>query len=80
MALFRRAWPDVLSVGIGNSLNDLPLLQAVDLPILVATKGGAYDRAVSVPGLNYADGVGPEGWNAAVMELWDHGLLNGGNA
>jgi len=80
MALFRRAWPEVLSIGIGNRCNDLPLLEAVDLPILVATEDGAHDRAVSVAGLRYADGVGPEGWNAAIMELWDHGLLRAGTA
>jgi mannosyl-3-phosphoglycerate phosphatase len=80
MALFRRAWPDVSSVGIGNRLNDLPLLEAVDFPILVATGDGDYDHAVSVAGLRYADGVGPKGWNAAVMELLHQGLLCGGNA
>lgn len=74
MALFRRAWPDVLSIGIGNRLNDLTLLEAVDVPILVATEDGTHDRA-SVPGLRYADGVGPEGWNAALMELLGQGRI-----
>lgn len=69
MDLFRRSRPDAVSVGIGNALNDQALLEAVDIPILVQARDGAYDRRVMVPRLRYAQGVGPAGWNAAVAEL-----------
>jgi mannosyl-3-phosphoglycerate phosphatase len=69
MDLFRRSRPGALSVGIGNALNDLPLLEAVDIPILVQAGDGGYDRRVAVPRLRYAEGVGPAGWNAAVTKL-----------
>ncbi|MDH3595585.1 MAG: HAD-IIB family hydrolase [Rhodospirillales bacterium] len=71
MGLFKRAHPDAVSVGIGDTLNDLPLLDAVDVPIVVQLDDGGYDRRVVVPGLRYADGVGPAGWNAAVTMLVD---------
>jgi mannosyl-3-phosphoglycerate phosphatase len=69
--LFKRARPDTLSVGIGDTLNDLPLLAAVDIPILVQLVDGGYDSRVAVSRLRYAEGVGPAGWNAAVTTLVD---------
>ncbi len=69
MALFRRARPGAVSVGIGDALNDLPMLEAVDIPILVRGADGGYDERVACPGLRYAGGVGPAGWNAAITDL-----------
>jgi mannosyl-3-phosphoglycerate phosphatase len=59
------------SVGLGDSPNDLPMLQAVDLPILVQRPNGTYspDLAENLPQAIHAPGVGPEGWNAAVQAL-----------
>jgi mannosyl-3-phosphoglycerate phosphatase len=59
----------VRSIGIGDSQNDLPILEAVDFPVLVQKPGGEYDSAVHVPHLFLAPGVGPAGWRAAVVEL-----------
>lgn len=67
--LFKKSHPDVLSVGLGDRLNDLPLLSAVDIPILVQLEDGSYDTKVVLPQLRYAEGVGPEGWNRAVLNL-----------
>jgi len=62
---------NLLTVGLGDSPNDIPLLQAVDLPILVACPGGRYDAETmaAVPGVRRARGVGPLGFNRAVLEL-----------
>jgi mannosyl-3-phosphoglycerate phosphatase len=71
LELFKRSDPDALSVGIGSTFNDLPLLKAVDIPILVRADDGAYDRRITVPRLGYTEGVGPEGWNSAITNLVD---------
>jgi mannosyl-3-phosphoglycerate phosphatase len=72
-AWFRRAAPGGISltVGLGDSPNDIPLLRAVDAPILVAQPGGRYDRETlsAVPRAKRAGGVGPNGWNHAVLQL-----------
>jgi mannosyl-3-phosphoglycerate phosphatase len=71
-AWFRRAGgKDVLTVGLGDSPNDIPLLRAVDLPVLVARPGGRYDRETieAVPGIRRAGGIGPNGWNRAVWKF-----------
>ncbi len=62
--------PDrIESVGIGDSLNDAPLLAMVDHAILVQQSNGSYDPDVHVPGMRRAVGVGPAGWNQAVLAL-----------
>ena len=71
MAIFERAHPGAISVGIGDAFNDLPLLEAVDIPFLVQGVDGGHDPRIAFPGLRYADGVGPAGWNAAIGSLVD---------
>jgi mannosyl-3-phosphoglycerate phosphatase len=72
---YQRQWildglPDDLeTVGIGDSLNDLPLLLSVDRPVLVQKPDGSYDPEINLPGLIRAPGIGPAGWNRAVLDL-----------
>ncbi len=63
----------LISIGIGDSLNDLPLLREVDRPVLVQKEDEGYDQRVRVPHLIKAKGIGPSGWNKAVLELIEHG-------
>jgi len=57
------------TVGIGDSINDAPLLAVVDHPILVQKPDGSYDPDIHIPGMTRARGIGPIGWNHAVQEL-----------
>lgn len=59
----------VCTIGIGDSANDLPLLSAVDQPILVQRPDGSYDSTVQLPHLIYAPGIGPTGWNTAILNV-----------
>jgi len=71
-AWFRRAEGGrVRTVSLGDSPNDIPMLRAVDFPVLVARPGGRYDPETSaaVPTARRAGGIGPEGWNRAVLRL-----------
>jgi len=60
---------DLVTVAIGDSLNDLPMLAVVDRPILVQKPDGSYDPEVQLPNLTRAQGVGPAGWNRAVLDF-----------
>ncbi len=60
------------TVGIGDSLNDLPLLMNVDHPVLVQKPDGSYDPDIDLPHLIRAPGVGPVGWNHAVLEFLNY--------
>lgn len=71
----RKSRGPIQSVGIGDSPNDLPMLQAVDIPVVVMRHGDIHDLQLQegVPGALLALGVGPVGWNAAVLELLSDG-------
>ncbi|MBI3356375.1 MAG: HAD-IIB family hydrolase [Nitrospirae bacterium] len=72
---YKRHWQmnslaeDPETVGIGDSLNDLALLLSVHHPVLVQKPDGSYDPDINLPGLIRAPGIGPAGWNQAVLEL-----------
>lgn len=68
-SLYNREYGSCTSVGIGDSLNDLPFLLAVDKPVIVKKRSGKHDARVAIPGLLRTRGRGPEGWNEAVLEL-----------
>jgi mannosyl-3-phosphoglycerate phosphatase len=59
----------LLTVGIGDSVNDLPMLAEVDRRIVVSRPDGTYDPAVRLPGLIKAPGIGPAGWRDAMLEF-----------
>ena len=65
--LYRRAYGHVPVLGLGDSPNDAPLLAAVDEPYLVQRPDGSW-APLDVPGLRRVPGVGPAGWNAALVE------------
>jgi hydroxypyruvate reductase len=68
-SLFRREYGGAASVGLGDSLNDLPMLQAVDRPVLVRHPDGGYDERVKLPQLLRTQRPGPSGWSDAVLRL-----------
>lgn len=57
------------TIGLGDSPNDLPLLENVDFPVLVQKPGGRYEPSIRMDNLILAPGEGPVGWCAAVREL-----------
>ena len=67
--LYRTARPDARAMALGDSPYDLPMLQIVDVPVLVRKPDGSYDQRVFFDRLQKADGIGPEGWNRAVIDF-----------
>jgi mannosyl-3-phosphoglycerate phosphatase len=57
-----------LTVGVGDSENDLPLLQEVDIPVLIPnpTRG---DLSIQRPGLLKAGEPGCRGWNSIIDKI-----------
>jgi mannosyl-3-phosphoglycerate phosphatase len=69
--LYRRWNPAIRTAGLGDSTNDVTLLAAVDIPILVMKPGGEYDPTVveKLPAVRRSPLPGPRGWNASVQAL-----------
>lgn len=66
----KNAGGPVLSVGLGDSANDITMLQSVDIPILIPRPGGIYEQ-VSLPNLRRASRPGSQGWNEMMLRLLD---------
>ena len=61
---------EILTIGLGDSLNDLSLLEAVDVPVLLKKEDGSYQQEMlSKLEVHRALETGPRGWNQAVLEL-----------
>jgi mannosyl-3-phosphoglycerate phosphatase family protein len=69
--LFRRSGSRVWSVGLGNSANDLPLLENVDRPVLVRNFDGSYDEEVikALPSIERTQAIGPKGWRESIEKV-----------
>ncbi|HPD61220.1 MAG TPA: HAD-IIB family hydrolase [Thermodesulfobacteriota bacterium] len=60
----------VKSIAVGDSVNDLPMLANVDIPILVQKSDGTFDEKISsLTNLIRSPGVGPTGWNNALLAI-----------
>jgi mannosyl-3-phosphoglycerate phosphatase len=70
-SLYEQAWGKVLAVGLGDSPNDLSLLQEVDIPIVVRNPavGSATQLLRKVPTARLTRAPGPNGWNEAILEV-----------
>lgn len=66
-ALYQRDRGALVTVGIGDGANDLPLLLAADRPVLVRRPDGSHEPIATVPGLYRTELAGPAGWNEAVL-------------
>lgn len=66
--LYRQRERNFMSVGLGNSANDLPLLLQVDRPILIRKQDGSYDSGVTraMPHIEKSREIGPLGWREAI--------------
>ena len=58
----------VVTIALGDSENDLPMLAQSDHAVLVQRLGGHY-ASTSHPDLFRAKGIGPVGWNEAVLRV-----------
>ena len=68
-ALYRRMWGEIITIGLGDSSNDLPMLSRVNIPILVQKRGNCWE-SLDLPRLRKVAGVGPEGWSKAIVEVF----------
>jgi len=71
---YRNEWGDVTTAGIGDDLNDWPMLEVVDRPFLVERPEGGYAASVAIEGLTRLRGIGPDGWKKGVSRLLEESV------
>lgn len=65
------------TVGLGDSPNDLPMLEVVDIAVVVPRPNGSQ-LELDRPGVRVAERPGSRGWNEAVgriLDAWANGLV-----
>lgn len=70
--LYRKEYKKITTIAIGDSPNDIPMLERVNYPVVVQKPDGSYDQEIKIPHLLRADGIGPEGWNKSIISLLSH--------
>lgn len=74
--LYKKIFFSICTVGIGDSLNDLPMLSAIDRPIFLKGKKNPLPEALSrIQRLTIIEATGPEAWNEAILRLIDEKTL-----
>lgn len=63
---YRARWPGAVSVGLGNGPNDLGMLAAADVAVVIRNPNG---RGIEYPGARVPAGHGPAAWSRAVRAL-----------
>jgi mannosyl-3-phosphoglycerate phosphatase len=68
--LYRAEWGEpIQTIGLGDSPNDVSLLQAVDIPILVQNKSGEIDSEVQTQvRAKHTVKSAPAGWNEVKLD------------
>jgi mannosyl-3-phosphoglycerate phosphatase len=67
--LYEKSFGKAFTIALGDNPNDIPMLEEVDYPIIVQQTSGKYDPRINIKNLIKADGVGPDGWNKAILKL-----------
>lgn len=66
----------ILTIGLGDSPNDFPLLRNVDVPVLIPHPDGEYET-FDLPRIVKAPQSGSKGWNAVITTLLGELVRNG---
>lgn len=67
--VYRQQGHPLISIGLGDSPNDVSMLWAVDKAVVMQTRDGGYIEGLDHPDLLKARGRGPGAWNRAVMSI-----------
>jgi mannosyl-3-phosphoglycerate phosphatase len=67
---YQRCHPDttIQTIGLGNSPNDLAMLESVDIPIVIPGKNGPHPRLAHL-GWRVATAPGSQGWGNEVKSM-----------
>ena len=68
--LYENQFFSISTIGIGDDLNDIPMLLVVDHPILLKGEDDpSPEKLPPVQNLTIVEGTGPEAWNKAILRI-----------
>lgn len=69
LSWYKRFMRETISIALGDSPNDFPMLEKADCPVLVRSQVDFSDLSAKIPRLRITREMGPQGWNAAVLNI-----------
>lgn len=66
---YKRFHEEVITIVLGDSPNDFPMLKLADYPVLVRGKPDFSKLKKGIPRLSITREMGPKGWNSAVLGI-----------
>jgi len=68
--LYEKQFLSILTVGIGDSLNDLPMLSVVDRPVFLKGEDSVSTEILSsIQNVTMVDDTGPQAWNEVILNI-----------
>jgi len=69
--LYRKQRGEIITIALGDSVNDIEMLEKADYRVVIQKQDGSYNSEViqKVKESVKSGGVGPEGWNRSVLKL-----------
>lgn len=66
---YRYLYGQIVVVGLGDSPNDFPFLEIVDIPVLLGMASGPASLPLTLPRRCRLGKPGPQGWSDAVLDI-----------
>jgi mannosyl-3-phosphoglycerate phosphatase len=63
----------IKTIALGDTLNDVAMLNNANIRILVKRYNNKYDQRVQIDNLIYSPYIGPKGWNHSLLEIISSG-------
>ncbi len=60
----------LFTIGLGDSANDIPMLENVDLPVIIRKKTGRWEIMKGNDSVMYSDKAGPTGWAESIDRIF----------
>jgi mannosyl-3-phosphoglycerate phosphatase len=73
--MYRKEYGNIVTIGIGNAQNDLPMLKAVQKPAIVKNSDGTWAN-LEIESLHRAERIGPAGWVDVVKKYVSEYILS----
>ena len=67
--LYRKHFGEIVTIALGDSLNDREMFEQADFSIILQQPDGSYDGRIQLQKIIKAEGIGPEGWGKAVLKV-----------
>ena len=69
--LYSKQRGEIITIALGDSINDIEMLERADYPVVIQKQDGSYNSKVisKVKGCIKSGEIGPAGWNRAVLNL-----------